>query len=58
MKAGRLEIGSLNAYLDQVDLVIVGKDSIHSFCHLLPRPGDLEAVKAVTAGVQTHVVGA
>lgn len=52
MKAGR------KMYLNQVDFVSVGKDSVHSSGHLLPCPGDWEGVKAVTMGVQTHVHGA
>ncbi len=58
MKSGGVLIGYLKVYLNQVDFVSVGKDSVHSSGHLLPRPGDWEGMKAVTAGVQAHVDGA
>ena len=45
-------------YLNEVDFIGVGKDSVHSAGHFLPCPGDWEGMKAVTTAVQAHVDGA
>lgn len=55
MKAGRSLNGYFKAYLNEVDFVSVGEDSVHPTGHLLPRSGDQEGVKAVPNGVQAHV---
>lgn len=41
-------------YLNQVDFVGVGKDSVHALGHLRPRLDDWEGVNAIALGVQTH----
>lgn len=54
----RIFTGYFKFYLNHVDFVRVGKDSVHPVVHRRPRPVDFECVKAVTMGVQTHVDGA
>jgi len=42
-------------HLNQVSFVTVGENSVHAICHFFPCSGYWKGVKAITAGVQTHV---
>lgn len=57
MKTGRL-VGIFKLYLNEVQFVVIGKDSIHSVGQLWPAPGDWEGMETITMGVQSHVDGA
>lgn len=54
MKTGSL-VDIFKHYLNEVQFVVIGKDSIHSIGQLWPAPGDWEGMETITMAVQSHV---